>query len=59
MPTKINLEVSSDNNNVKVSCERTTHRYGDDKYHSNIGYVNAIFKNGRDADGKFAKPQVN
>ena len=59
MPTRINLKIFSDNNNVKVSCERTTHRYGDDKYHSNIGYVNAIFKNGRDTNGKFAKPQVN
>ncbi len=57
MPTKINLKIFSDKD-VRVSCERTTHRYGDDKYHSNIGYVNAIFKNGRDADGKFAKPQV-
>ncbi len=57
MPTKINLKVFSDKD-VRVSCERTTHRYGDDKYHCNTGYVNAMLKNGRDTNGKFAKPQV-
>ena len=58
MATRINLKIFSDKD-VRVSCERTTHRYGSGKYHFNIGYVSAMFKNGRDADGKFAKPQVN
>ena len=56
MVTKINLQVFSDKN-VAVSCERTTHRYGDSKYHYNKGYINTLIKNGRDSDGTFAKPK--
>ena len=44
MVTKVNLKVFSDRN-VAVSCERTTHRYGDNKYHFNKGYINTLFNN--------------